>query len=212
MIAGKPLIAHSVIQAVGSKLFDQVVVSSDSEHILSIAKDHGASTFFKRSDILSEDQTPKLEVIKDALIKSEEFFNKTFDIIMDIDATSPLRNIEDLSNALQLFLEKGYENLFSVTPSRRNPYFNMVEVDDEKVQLVKELEKTFYTRQSSPKTYDMNASIYIWQRESLYKKTSLFNEKTGIYIMPEERSIDIDTEFDFKLVKYLLERKSISRF
>ena len=91
-----------------------------------------------------------------------------------------------------------------MTPSKKNPYFNIIEVKKKKVQLVKKEKKIIHNRQKAPKTYDMNASIYIWKKKHLFKTYNLFGKKTSIYIMPPERSIDIDSSFDFKLVKHLL--------
>jgi len=94
-------------------------------------------------------------------------------------------------------------------PSRRSPYFNLVEVDKNgKVYLSKTLDSSIVRRQDAPKSYDMNASIYIWKRDSILNDKSLFLEKTGLYIMPEKRSIDIDTELDYKFVEFLLENKN----
>jgi CMP-N,N'-diacetyllegionaminic acid synthase len=94
-------------------------------------------------------------------------------------------------------------------PSRRSPYFNLVEVDAEgKVSLSKQLESTVLRRQDAPKSYDMNASIYIWKRDAILNENSLFLEKTGLYVMPEERSIDIDNELDFEFVEFLMRRQN----
>ena len=91
-------------------------------------------------------------------------------------------------------------------------YFNLVEVDNSgKVALSKPLEKAVLRRQDAPKTYDMNASIYIWKREVILHSNSIFLENTGLYVMPEERSIDIDTELDFEIVEFLLKRKYVTK-
>jgi CMP-N,N'-diacetyllegionaminic acid synthase len=98
-------------------------------------------------------------------------------------------------------------------PSRRSPYFNLVEQDENgKVYLSKKLDNKIIRRQDAPKSYDMNASIYIWKRDIILNENSIFLEKTGLYVMPEERSIDIDTEFDFKFVEFLMkENKNAKR-
>jgi len=102
-----------------------------------------------------------------------------------------------------------HDNLFSVTPSRRSPYFNLVEADDGgRIRLSKELPSTVVRRQDAPQTYDMNASIYIWRRATLLNESSIFLPETGVYIMPEERSHDIDSPLDFQIVSFLMrERK-----
>jgi CMP-N-acetylneuraminic acid synthetase len=96
-------------------------------------------------------------------------------------------------------------NIITAAPSRRSPYFTMVELDEHGVvRLCKPLDKAVVRRQDAPKTYDMNAAVYVWQHDSLFSSDKLFNDKTFLFVMPEERSLDIDTELDFELVEYLM--------
>jgi len=208
LLNGKPLIAYTIEQAKATNLFDHIVVSTDSDEIAEISKKYGAEVFFKRSSELATDTAEKIHVIRDAFIRSEQYYGKTYDYLIDLDATSPLRDVEDIINAFNQFKENNNDNLITATPSRRNPYFNMVEVDKNgKVYLSKKLDKKIVRRQDVPKVYDMNASIYIWKREVLLKEDNLFLENTGLYIMPMERSIDIDSELDFKIVEFLMRKK-----
>ena len=207
-LAGKPMIAYTIEQARQSGLFDHVVVSTDSDAIAETAKKYGAEVFFRRSAELSSDTAGKLDVIKDAFLRSEEHYRTRFEAIVDLDATSPLRETEDILEAWRIFVEAGYENLITAMPSRRSPYFNLVEMTPEGyVTLSKKLEKPIVRRQDTPKTYDMNASIYIWRRDALLQNNSPFLEKTGLYVMPEERSIDVDSELDFEFVEFLMGKK-----
>ena len=202
---GKPLIAYTIEQAKASGLFEHIVISTDSDDIANIAKQYGAEVFFKRSDEMASDTAGKLEVIKDAFKRSEEYYNKTFDYLVDLDATAPLRDVEDIINSFKQFKENNNDNLITAMPSRRSPYFNLVEQDkDGKVYLSKKLDSAVVRRQDAPKSYDMNASIYIWKRDIILNENSIFLEKTGLYVMPEERSIDIDTELDYKFVEFLM--------
>ncbi|MDH5717003.1 MAG: acylneuraminate cytidylyltransferase family protein [Spirochaetia bacterium] len=211
-ILEKPLISYTINQANESGIFNHIVVSTDSDEIASISKDYGAEIIFKRPSYLATDDSGKLDVIKHALIKSEEYYKKEFDYIIDLDATSPLRLVSDIKNAYSIFLENNYDNLFSVMKARRSPYFNLVELDENNhVFLSKKLEKPIVRRQDSPKCFDMNASIYIWKREVLLTNSTLFLEKTGIYIMPEDRSLDIDSETDFEIVEYLLKKNELKK-
>lgn len=208
---GKPLIAYTIEQAKASNLFEHIVVSSDSEDIIQIAKDYGAEVFFKREPQMASDTAGKLEVIRDAFIKSEQYYNMTFDYLIDLDATAPLRTPEDITNAFNQFIQNKNDNLITAMPSRRSPYFNLIEQNkDGKVSLSKSLDNTIVRRQDAPKTFDMNASIYIWKRDIILNYDKLFLENTGLYIMPEERSIDIDSELDFKFVEFLVTKNSKS--
>ena len=206
---GKPLIAYTIEQAKASGLFEHIVISTDSDNIASIAKQYGAEVFFKRSEEMASDTAGKLDVIKDAFKRSEEYYNKTFDYLIDLDATAPLRSVEDIIDSFNQFKENSNDNLITAMPSRRSPYFNLVEQDkDGKVYLSKKLDSSVVRRQDAPKSYDMNASIYIWKRDIILNKNSLFLEKTGLYVMPEERSIDIDNELDFEFVEFLIGKKN----
>ena len=122
--------------------------------------------------------------------------------------TAPLRNINDIKNSYEQFINEKSNKLISVTPCKRNPYFNMVEKVNNKVQIVKKNIKKIGRRQEAPEVFDMNASIYIWTRKELLKKNSKYDKKTSLYIMPAERSIDIDSLFDWKLVEYILKKKN----
>lgn len=205
---GKPLIAYTIEQAKASGLFEHIVISTDSDDIANVAKEYGAEVFFKRSEEMASDTAGKLDVIKDAFKRCEEHYNKTFDYLIDLDATAPLRIVEDIINSFKQFKENDNDNLITAMPSRRSPYFNLVEQDkDGKVYLSKKLDSSVVRRQDAPKSYDMNASIYIWKRDIILNKNSLFLEKTGLYVMPEERSIDIDNELDFKFVEFLMKEK-----
>ena len=207
---GKPLIAYTIEQAKASGLFEHIVISTDSDDIANIAKQYGAEVFFKRSDEMASDTAGKLDVIKDAFVRSEEYYNRTFDYLMDLDATAPLRSVEDIINSFNQFKEKNNDNLITAMPSRRSPYFNLVEQDKEgKVYLSKKLDSAVVRRQDAPKSYDMNASIYIWKRDIILNKSSLFLENTGLYVMPEERSIDIDNELDFEFVEFLMGKQNV---
>ncbi|PCD83386.1 flagellar modification protein B [Lysinibacillus fusiformis] len=208
-LLGKPLIAHSILQAKKSNLFDVIAVSSDSVEIIEVAKEYGANYVIKRPDELATDMAAKLPVIQHCVRQVEQLSRMKFDTMTDIDATSPLRTIEDLKNAVTMFEKNNYAtNLISAAPARRSPYFNLIEEGtDGYVRLSKPLDKTIVRRQDAPKTYDMNASIYIWKRSSFFNEQSVFTEKTILYVMPEDRSQDIDSELDFEIVKLLAEKR-----
>ncbi len=159
---------------------------------------------------MATDTAGKLDVIRDAFMRSEEYYGRKFDYLIDLDATAPLRNIDDILNSFNQFLENNNDNLITAMPSRRSPYFNLVEVDNNgKVYLSKTLDELIVRRQDAPKSYDMNASIYIWKRDVILNENILFLKNTGLYIMPEERSIDIDTELDYKFVEFLMKVKNV---
>lgn len=202
---GRPLIAYSILQARESGLFDCIAVSSDSEEILAVAKKCGVDYLVKRPDELATDQAAKLPAIRHCVSEVERIIGYGFDTIVDLDATSPLRISDDIIQCVQLLEDRMVSNVITGAPARRSPYFNLVEVGEEGVaKLSKRLEKPVVRRQDAPKCYDMNASIYVWSREALFDSPSIFNADTLLYEMPEERSIDIDSELDFKFVEFIM--------
>jgi len=207
---GKPLIAYTIEQAKTSGLFEHIVISTDSDDIANIAKEYGAEVFFKRNAEMASDTAGKLDVIRDAFVRSEKHYAKKFDYLIDLDATAPLRNVEDITLSFKQFLNNKNYNLITAMPGRRSPYFNLVEQNKEgKVYLSKTLDDAIVRRQDTPKSYDMNASIYIWKRDIILNEKSLFLENTGLYVMPEERSIDIDSELDYKFVEFIMKEKNV---
>lgn len=208
LLSGRPLIAWTVRQALSSNCFDQVVVSSDSADILEAAKAAGATLLIKRADHLATNGAGKVPAIRNALQEAEQKLQKSFPILMDLDCTSPLRSVEDIQQALAQFYKSRAPVLVSGTHSRRSPYFNLIERDvSGQWGVSKKMPIPLVRRQDAPQTYDMNASIYIWKREVLMSENSLFLPGTELYVMPEERSYDIDSELDFKIVQRIADER-----
>ena len=208
-LLGKPLIAHSIIQARESEMFDAIAVSSDSEDILKIAKEWGADHMVIRPPEWATDTAPKVPAIRHCMKEVESRMGITFDTVMDLDATAPLRIIEDIRNSINLLEQSGAENIGSGMPSRRSPYFNLVEMDDlGRIHLSKKPEKPIVRRQDSPQCFDLNASVFAWTRRGLINNDVAIGLDTIFYEMPEERSIDIDNELDFLFVEFVMTRKT----
>jgi N-acylneuraminate cytidylyltransferase/CMP-N,N'-diacetyllegionaminic acid synthase len=207
-LLGKPLIAYSIEQARASGLFELIAVSSDSDEILSVAKENGADVLVKRPEELATDTAAKLPVIQHCVTEVEKQLGLRFDTLVDLDATSPLRLPEDIIGAVQLLEGSGVGNVITGMPARRSPYFNLVEVGlDGVARLSKSPKGLVVRRQDAPPCYDMNASVYVWQHNALFDNATIFNADTRLYEMPEDRSIDIDSELDFKFVEYLFRTK-----
>lgn len=206
-INGIPLLKYTIDQAKKSKLFDKIVISSDSKKIIRMGNKFGIKDFILRPKKLATDKSPKLIVLKHALFEVEKIFFQKFDVVFDLDVTSPLRNIKDIKEAYKLFKKKNASKLITATYSRKNPFFNQVMIKNNNVQLVKKSKNVIVRRQSAPKIYDMNASIYIFKRQTLIRSKEIFPKNTIIYLMPEERSVDIDNKLDFQIVEMLLKKK-----
>ena len=209
ILFNKPLIYYTIQQAIDSKLFDCVVVSSDSEEILRVASKVNGVETVKRPKEFANSTISKRPGIRHAVELMEQKYGCKYENIIDLDPTSPLRKIEDIHNSFNQFVQNGSDNLITAMPARRSPYFNMVKLNENnKVTLVNEINPPITCRQDAPECFDMNASIYIWKREILFNSESNFIERTGLYIMPEERSIDIDNPIDFEFVEFMMEKKS----
>ena len=201
---GKPLIYYTVNHAIKSKIFDKILLSTDSERIKNVALKSGLDFIKFRTKKLSGDKIPKIEVIKQTLTEAEKFYKTRYDVICDLDVTSPLRSLSDIKKSFELFQSANADNLLSVCLARKNPYFNMIEFKNKKISRVKCYNKNLHSRQDAPAVYEMNASIYFWKRNILFSKNPFFRKKTVLFKMPFEKSIDIDSMSDWKIVKHLM--------
>lgn len=208
-LLGKPLIAHTIMQAKESGLFAAVAVSSDSSEILDAARNFGADVLVRRPDEMATDAAPKLPAIRHCMETAERELGRTFPIFVDMDATSPLRVTEDIIGAVRLLESSGASSVITGASSRRSPYFNLVELDARDVPHVsKQLSTPLVRRQDAPRCYDMNASIYVWRRDVFLAAPAVFYEDTRLFEMPEERSIDIDSALDWDIVQMLMTRRA----
>lgn len=209
-VAGVPLFGHSVRQAAESGLFAEVVVSSDSDEILRLAPEFGATGVVVRPPEMATDTAGKVPAIAHAVTTTEQRVGTVFDVSVDLDATSPLRTVDDIRAAVALFEASDVESLITGTEARRNPYFNLVELQpDGTVRVAKQPADDVLRRQDAPRCFDMNGSIYVWRRDSLVREPQVFYPSTILYEMPAERSIDVDSEFDFRVVRWLMEGEAL---
>ncbi len=213
-LAGKPLIGYSIDVARRFKSeFGEVdiALSTDSDQIMEVAVACGLKSDYKRPDSLAGDTIGKIDAIRDVVLFYENKNNIRYDYILDLDVTSPLRNLTDLKDAFELLKnDKEAVNLFSVSPSGRSPYFNMVEKKENGYYAqVKQPDSTVLTRQSAPVVYDLNASFYFYRRsffECGYK--GAITDKSLIYLVPHT-CFDLDHPIDFEFISYLLENKKL---
>lgn len=209
-IEGIPLFAHSVRHAVASGLFDRIAVSSDAPEVLDHAAEYGATDVIVRPAELASDTAGKVPAIVHAVLEVERIAGVTFDTVVDLDATSPLRELSDITGAVELFETGGIDSVITGAEAHRNPYFNLVERDPATgvVAVSKQPPPGLLRRQDVPPAFDMNASVYVWRRDALVADPKVFYPTTRLYEMPPERSHDIDSELDFELVSWLMTRKN----
>jgi CMP-N,N'-diacetyllegionaminic acid synthase len=213
-INGTPLIAYSLNLALKfQKKYDAIIaISTDDIAIKKIVESYGVFTSYLRPSYLATDSAGKIDTINDLLLYEELLLNNKFDYLLDLDITSPLRTFEDIEHALFSLIKKPEaENLFSVNPAARNPYFNMVEENSNGFySLVKtNPDATVMTRQSAPRVFDLNASFY-WYRRSFFEKgfKTAVTEKSIIYIM-NHICFDLDHPVDFLFMEYLIQNDKL---
>lgn len=200
---GKPLLVYSIEQALACRAIERVFVSTDDENIAAAALAAGAEVPGLRPAYLATSSAGKLDAITH-LVSVVESQGVGVSKIVDLDPTSPLRDLRDIEVCVEM-LDEQTDAVITGYLAEKNPYFNMVEVkDDGAVRLVKESSRVL-SRQQAPVVYSMNASIYVWHRHTLER--GLWDGATRIHVMPYERSVDIDTPFQFRIVEMLLAEK-----
>lgn len=202
-LCGNPLIAYAIEASLASKYIDTTVVSTDCENIRRIAIKYGAEAPFLRPAEFATDSALTFEVLKHALDYYKQGCKETFDIVIKLHPTSPLRLTKDIEAATELLFSKNAKAVVSVCKSEHNPLWaNTLSNDGSMKDFLKP--KFDISRQELPLFFRLNGAVYIAYCDYLIKHKGFFGPKTFAYIMPQERSVDIDTEFDFKIAELLL--------
>ena len=208
LFGGKPLIVRSINQAKELKEINRVIVSTDSKEIANIAIDAGAEVPFIRPLKLGEDNVPEWLVWRHALESIKKKGDNFPDILIVIPATAPLRTVDDLKNCLIEYQKGDADIIITVTDSHRNPYFNMVKINEEGVaSLVITPEKNITRRQDTPDIYDVTTVAYVTTPKFILEKDNIFSGKVRHVHVPIERALDIDTPLDLKIAELLLSKK-----
>lgn len=198
-LAGKPLIAWTIEAASKSKYLDRVILSSDDIEIIEIAKSYGCEAPFIRPAHLATDNAISADVILHALDEVD-----SYDYVVMLQPTSPLRTTEDIDRSIEMVFNKKANSCVSVCESSQSPYWMYTLDDQDKMGAFMKTEKKFSRRQHLPVVYSLNGAVYIaeinWFKE---KQTFITNETVG-FVMPSNRSYDIDTNEDFLMCEYVM--------
>jgi len=207
-LKGKPLIEYTVTAALASRLLNDVIVSTDSELITDAARQAGIKTVIQRPAELASDTASKWPVFIHALETYEQLTGTTVNYIVDMDVTVPLKTTGDIDGAIQAALNDTKTGVvITAYEPERNPYFNMMEVqEDGFAEIVKKSAKPIVRRQDAPPVYSLTPAAYVVKKETLYTVEHWSQAKCKIYPIPRERAIDIDTEIDFDIVEFLINR------
>lgn len=198
-LCGKPLMAYTIEAAIKSREFDEVIVSTDSEKYATIAKRYGASVPFLRSEATASDTASSWDMVEEVLNGYRER-GQEFDTFCLLQPTSPLRSADDIIGAYQLYKEKANFAVVSVCEAEHSPLWcgHLPEDGGFAGFIDKENMKQ---RQAGGKFYRLNGAIYIVDIKKFANDQFLYQDGSFAFIMPQDRSIDIDTEIDFKLAE-----------
>lgn len=200
---GKPLMAYSIEAALVSKMFDKVFVSTDSQRYADIAIQYGADASFLRSEENSGDTASSWDVIREVIDRLKEQ-GEEYDEVVLLQATSPLRKAEDIVKAVELLHEKDGEAVVSMTECEHSPIWTNVIPDNLSMDKFDKEEYKDLPRQMLPTFYRYNGAIYIVTAKELQNKEHMLEKGCFAYIMPQVRSIDIDTNLDFLIAEAIM--------
>jgi CMP-N-acetylneuraminic acid synthetase len=210
-LLGKPVIAWAIEKALAVPEFQRVVASTDSEEIADVARRAGAEVPFIRPAELARSDTGKFQVWQHALAACENHYREKYDVYVDIDCTNPLLDTSDIVAALTQFRDarrRGVDAVFTVCQARRNPYFNLVEADETgALKMSKRLAAKILSRQKAPAVYEHVAGVYVLDPAYLRRVDHLLDGHAEGYEIGEGKNLDIDSEFDFLLIEFLMKRK-----
>lgn len=203
------------LQGTNQGLDYDIAVNTDSEELMDIMKSNGLRevTLIDRKPELSGDTVGKIAVILDTLEQMEEKKKAKYELVVDLDITSPLRTALDIENLINMHIATGADVTTSVTTSRRNPYFNQVKKGNHGYKKV--IESNYTARQQAPEIFDMNASLYAYKPEYLRSGKGVLDGYVECIEMYDTGILDLDHENDFELMeiiaKYLIEKKPLFR-
>lgn len=201
-LLGKPLIAWSIEQALSSKYIDKVVVSTESPAIVSVARRYGADVPFLRPKKLATD---KAKII-DAILHTLDFYESKmniFDIVVLLQPTSPLRKSADINKAIERLSISKAKAIVSVCKEEHSLLWSVTLDADNKIGQFLEKGAEKQNRQNLPIFYRINGAVYVAHVDYLKQNKGFFGKSTYAYIMPPERSVDIDNEYDFRIASFL---------
>lgn len=199
---GKPLIAYSIEAAVQSGLFDEVMVSTDSEVYADISKKWGAEVPFLRSEETASDSASSWDTVREVLAGYKNL-GKEFDTVCLLQPTSPLRTCDDVKNAYQIYEKKNAKTVIGVCQTEHSPLWENTLPEDGAMDNFISKEHS-QRRQALPKYYRINGAMYIVATDTIVNKGDIY-ENSYAYVMPTEKSIDIDTELDFIIAEKVME-------
>jgi N-acylneuraminate cytidylyltransferase len=201
-VSDKPLIVWTIEEAKKSKYIDRLILSSEDAEIIKVAKKWGCDVPFVRPTELAQDDTPGIDPILHAIKMLPGF-----DYVVLLQPTSPLRKINDIDGCIKFSINKKLNICVSVSEARKSPYW-MFSLDKRgRMAPIIKTNKSIFRRQDLPEVYAINGAVYCAKIGWLLKVKSFVTDETVAYVMPAERSLDIDSETDLMLADILLRKR-----
>ena len=206
-VGGKPLIAWTIAAARLSRRVDRVIVSTDCEEIAGLSKALGADVPFLRAAELARDDTPGIAPVLDALDRLESLGSARPGWVVQLQPTSPLRTAADIDAALRVAETSGADSVVSVVEASQPPEWTQRIDAEGRLRPFLSNAATPRRRQELAPAYVLNGAISAARPDALRQRASFLGPDTAAYVMPAERSIDVDTPFDLEIADFLLRRR-----
>ena len=203
-LGGKPLIAWTIEASKGARSLTRTIVSTDSPEIADVVRQHGAEVPFMRPAELATDLTPGNAPVFHALQWLGEHESYRPDLVVLLQPTSPMRTATDIDAALHLFYDSATDAVVGVTTVDHHPFWMKTVDANGRLHDFVTQENVTLTRQELPPVYRINGAIYASRVDALYAAGGWYTPRTAAYVMPFERSLDIDTPWDFTLAEILM--------
>lgn len=204
------LLGNAILQARKVKYAKRTFVSTDSKQIMLEAKRYKAEIPFLRPKNLASDNSPEILSWRHAINYLDKNLNLRPDYIVSVPTTSPLRNVSDINKCVKKAIRNKLDMVYAVTPSSRNPYFNMLVKKRGKLNIISKIglvwnfkSKKIHRRQEAPNCFDLTTVCYVFKPDFVMKTNDMFSGKIGFVKIPRQRTIDVDDEFDYKIVNFL---------
>jgi len=203
-LAGKPLLAWTIEEAKKSKYIDRIIVSTEDEEIAEVARQWGGEVPFMRPSSLSRDDTPGIDPVLHAISVLPGF-----EYVVLLQPTSPMRTSKDIDACLEHCLDESANACVSLTLTDKSPYWMYQVTDEGELKPVVIPDKPVLRRQDAPDVYVLNGAVYVAKTSWLQETQSFLHKETIGYVMPKERSIDVDTEMDFCILETIIRKKKM---
>ena len=199
LAGGKPLIAWMIDTAKKSKHIDKLILSSEDDEIIKVAETFGCHAPFVRPAEFAQDKSSASDVIIHALNQIQGF-----EYVMLLQPTSPLTIAKDIDGCIDLCINSNAQSVVSVSEPKKNPYWTFTMKENNKLVPVFEQKYFNQRRQDLPEVYIPTGAIYMADSKWFLKNKSFYSDSTLGYVIPKERSLDIDSELDFKVFETII--------